>query len=87
MVFTQYLLLGFVAEDWDLAGFLGSGITIAAAREACHQCAIFCEHKGRFPDRNWVLVDHGLDWFSERGMGKRSRPSVNEDVAGLSQLL
>lgn len=34
MVFTQYLLLGFVAEDWDLAGFLGSGITIDASREA-----------------------------------------------------
>lgn len=34
MVFTQYLSLGFVAEDWDLARFLGSGITIDTAREA-----------------------------------------------------
>ncbi|KAL2533960.1 Chaperone protein ClpD [Abeliophyllum distichum] len=34
MVFTQHLLLGLVAEDRDPAGFLGSGITIDAAREA-----------------------------------------------------
>lgn len=26
----------------------------------CH----FCEHKGRFPDRNWVLVDHGVNFHS-----------------------
>ncbi|KAK4395458.1 Chaperone protein ClpD, chloroplastic [Sesamum angolense] len=34
MVFTQHLLLGLVAEDRAPGGFLGSGITIDAAREA-----------------------------------------------------
>ncbi|KAI3455190.1 hypothetical protein Pfo_011853 [Paulownia fortunei] len=34
MVFTQHLLLGLVAEDRAPGGFLGSGITIEAAREA-----------------------------------------------------
>ncbi|KAL6996791.1 hypothetical protein U1Q18_006919 [Sarracenia purpurea var. burkii] len=34
MVFTQHLLLGLVAESRDPDGFLGSGITIDAAREA-----------------------------------------------------
>ncbi|KAL0319015.1 UNVERIFIED_CONTAM: Chaperone protein ClpD, chloroplastic [Sesamum angustifolium] len=34
MVFTQHLLLGLVAEDRSPGGFLGSGITIDAAREA-----------------------------------------------------
>lgn len=33
-VFTQHLLLGLVAEDRAPGGFLGSGITIDAAREA-----------------------------------------------------
>lgn len=34
MVFTQHLLLGLVAEDRSLDGFLGSGITIDDARDA-----------------------------------------------------
>ncbi|RVW31068.1 Chaperone protein ClpD, chloroplastic [Vitis vinifera] len=34
MVFTQHLLLGLVAEDRSLDGFLGSGITIGDARDA-----------------------------------------------------
>ncbi|CAK9163208.1 unnamed protein product [Ilex paraguariensis] len=33
MVFTQHLLLGLIAEDSTPGGFLGSGITIAMARE------------------------------------------------------
>ncbi|KAK6147933.1 hypothetical protein DH2020_018845 [Rehmannia glutinosa] len=34
MVFTQHLLLGLIAEDRAPGGFLGSGISIDAAREA-----------------------------------------------------
>lgn len=34
MVFNQHLLLGLVAEERSLVGFLGSGITIDQAREA-----------------------------------------------------
>lgn len=34
MVFTQHLLLGLIAEDRAPGGFLGSGITLDAAREA-----------------------------------------------------
>ncbi|XP_073053849.1 chaperone protein ClpD, chloroplastic-like [Primulina eburnea] len=36
MVFTQHLLLGLMAEDRASGGFLGSGITVEAAREAVH---------------------------------------------------
>ncbi|KAG6477026.1 chaperone protein ClpD2, chloroplastic-like [Zingiber officinale] len=37
MVFNQHLLLGLVAEERSLVGFLGSGVTIDQAREAVRE--------------------------------------------------